>query len=213
MGRLHAAIGCHRLDWLHKLTTEIARTSGIVAVEDLHVKGLIRNRCLSRSFSDAAVGKLLDLLERKVPLQGGLLLKVDRFFPSSQICHCCGARKKDLTLADRVFVCPDPDCGYLGDRDENASLNLVLEALRLFGLNLNMPSQRVATAGRKIGLGTWGKTKRTLSAFCGTWGGARKNKGVLGNTFEHVRCSRKHTLPYPYFHHVYVTLCVRYIYL
>ena len=153
LGRLHAAIGCHRLDWLHKLTTEIARTSGIVAVEDLHVKGLIRNRCLSRSFSDAAVGKLLDLLERKVPLQGGLLLKVDRFFPSSQICHCCGARKKDLTLADRVFVCPDPDCGYLGDRDENASLNFVLEALRLFGLNLNMPSQRVATAGRKI---AWG---------------------------------------------------------
>ena len=153
LGRLHYTIGCHRLDWLHKLTTELARTSGIVAVEDLHVKGLIRNRCLSRSFSDAAVGKLLDLLERKVPLQGGLLLKVDRFFPSSQICHCCGARKKDLTLADRVFVCPNPDCGYLGDRDENASLNLVLEALRLFGLNLNMPSQRVATAGRKI---AWG---------------------------------------------------------
>lgn len=85
-------------------------TSGIVAVEDLHVKGLIRNRCLSRSFSDASVGKLLDLLESKVPRQGGMLLKVDRFFPSSQLCHCCGARKDDLELIDRVFVCPDPDC-------------------------------------------------------------------------------------------------------
>src|SRR5438477_9053566 len=108
--RLHAEIACIRLDWLHKLTTEIAKTSGIVAVEDLHVKGLIRNRCLSRSFSDAAVGKLLDLLESKVPHQGGMLMKVDRFFPSSRLCHCCGARKEDLTLADRMFVCPDPDC-------------------------------------------------------------------------------------------------------
>ena len=90
LGRAHYEIACIRLDWLHKLTTEIATTSGIVAVEDLHVKGLIRNRCLSRAFSDAAVGKLLDLLENKVAAQGSMLLKVDRFFPSSQLCHCCG---------------------------------------------------------------------------------------------------------------------------
>ena len=153
LSRLHYEIACIRLDWLHKLTTAIARTAGIVAVEDLHVKGLMRNRCLSRSFSDAAVGKLLDLLESKVPLQGGILLKVDRFFPSSQLCHCCGMRQQDLQLSDRVFVCPDPDCGYVGDRDENAALNLIIEALRLFGLNLNMPSSRVATARRKT---AWG---------------------------------------------------------
>ena len=153
LSRTHYEIACMRLDWLHKLTTEIAKTSGIVAVEDLHVKGLIRNRCLSRSFSDAAVGILLDLLESKVPRQGAMLLKVDRFFPSSQLCHCCGTRKEDLTLADRIFVCPNFDCGYSGDRDENAALNLILEALRMFGLNLNMPSSRVATARRKT---AWG---------------------------------------------------------
>jgi putative transposase len=153
LGRAHYEIASLRLDWLHKLTTEIATTAGTVAVEDLHVKGLIRNRCLSRSFSDAAVGKLLDLLESKVAAQGRMLLKVDRFFPSSQLCHCCGARKDDLTLADRIFVCPHPDCGYIGDRDENASRNIVLEALRMFGLNLNMPSSVVATTRRKT---AWG---------------------------------------------------------
>jgi putative transposase len=153
LSRTHYEIACRRVDWLHKLTTQIAKTSGIVAVEDLHVKGLIRNRCLSRSFSDAAMGTLLDLLESKVPRQGGMLLKVDRFFPSSQLCHCCGTRKEDLTLADRLFVCPNFDCGYGGDRDENAALNLILEALRMFGLNLNMPSSRVATARRKT---AWG---------------------------------------------------------
>lgn len=153
LGRLHYEIACIRADWLHKLTTEIARTAGIVAVEDLHLKGLIRNRCLSRSFSDAAVGKLLELLESKVPLQGGMLLKVDRFFPSSQLCHSCGTRKEDLTLADRIFGCPNKDCGYVGDRDENAALNLILEALRMFGLNVNMPSRVVATTRRKT---AWG---------------------------------------------------------
>lgn len=160
LGRAHYEITSLRLDWLHKLTTEIAKTSGIVAVEDLHVKGLIRNRCLSRSFSDAAVGKLLDLLESKVPRQGGMLLKVDRFFPSSQLCHCCGVRKDDLTLADRIFVCPNPDCGYIGDRDENAALNIILEALRMFGLNLNMPSRVVATTRRKT---AWGPGVRPKS--------------------------------------------------
>ena len=121
LGRLHFEIGCHRLDWLHKLTTAIAKTNGIVAIEDLHVKGLIRNRCLSRSFSDAALGKLLDLLERKVPRQGGMLLKVDRFFRQVNSVIAVGRAKTDLALADRVFVCPDPECGYVGDRDENAS--------------------------------------------------------------------------------------------
>jgi putative transposase len=70
LSRTHYEIACMRLDWLHKLTTEIAKTSGFVAVEDLHVKGLIRNRCLSRSFSDAAVGTLLDLLESPRPAPG-----------------------------------------------------------------------------------------------------------------------------------------------
>jgi putative transposase len=160
LGRAHYEIASLRLDWLHKLTTEIATTGGIVAVEDLHVKGLIRNRCLSRSFSDAAVGMLLDFLESKVPRQGGMLLKVDRFFPSSQLCHCCGARKEDLTLADRIFVCPNSDCGYIGDRDENAALNIILVALRMFGLNLNMPSRVVATTRRKT---AWGPGVRPKS--------------------------------------------------
>ena len=63
----------------------VGTNTGLVGVEDLHVKGLIRNRCLSRSFSDAALGKLLDLLESKVPHAGGTLVKVDRYFPSRPV--------------------------------------------------------------------------------------------------------------------------------
>ena len=133
LGRLHYRIACLRSDLLHKLTTEVSKTSSLVAVEDLHVKGLVRNRCLSRSFSDAALGKLLDLLESKVPRAGGVLVQVGRFYPSSQLCHCCGSRRADLTLDERIYVCANSDCGYTGDRDENASLNILQEALRLVG--------------------------------------------------------------------------------
>jgi putative transposase len=133
LGRLHYRIACLRHDLLHKLTTEVAQTSGLVAVEDLHVQGLLRNRCLSRSFSDAALGKLLDLLESKVPRVGGSLVQIGRFYPSSQLCHRCGSRRTDLTLDERIYACVNPDCGYTGDRDENASFNILQEALRLVG--------------------------------------------------------------------------------
>ncbi len=133
LGRLHYRIACLRADLLHKLTTDVSKTSGLVAVEDLHVKGLIQNRCLSRSFSDAALGKLLELLASKVPRAGGRLIKVARFYPSSQVCHQCGSRRADLTLDERIYVCQNPACGYVGDRDENASHNIVQEALRLVG--------------------------------------------------------------------------------
>ncbi|TMD51146.1 MAG: transposase [Chloroflexi bacterium] len=133
LARLHYRIACLRADLLHKLTTEVAKTSGLVAVEDLHVKGLIQNRCLSRSFSDAALGTLLDLLESKVPRAGGRLVKVGRFYPSSQLCHQCGSRRADLSLDERIYMCANPVCGYVGDRDENASYNILQEALRLVG--------------------------------------------------------------------------------
>ena len=133
LGRLHYRIASQRSDLLHKLTTEVAKTSGLVAVEDLHIKGLVQNRCLSRSFSDAALGKLLDLLESKVPRAGGVLVKVGRFYPSSQLCHGCGSRRADLTLDERIYMCANPACSYVGDRDENASLSILQEAFRLVG--------------------------------------------------------------------------------
>jgi putative transposase len=148
LARLHYRIACSRNDLLHKLTTQVTKRYGLVAVEDLHVKGLLHNRCLSRSFSDAAVGKLLDLLESKVPYAGGVLVKVNRFFPSSQLCHQCGSRRADLTLSDRIYVCRNPDCGFTGDRDLNASRNILQEALRLVG-SRNKAVPVVATTGLK----------------------------------------------------------------
>jgi IS605 OrfB family transposase len=137
VARLHYRITCLRDDVLHKLTTRLANCYGIVGIEDLNLKGLLKNRRLSRSFSDAALGKLLTLLTSKVETRGGQVIKMERFFPSSQLCHCCGWRWKDMALSDRVFLCQNEACAYFHfpqDRDHNAALNMLSEALRLIGL-------------------------------------------------------------------------------
>jgi len=137
VARLHYRISCMREDALHKVTTRLADSYGIVGVETLNLKGLLKNRRLARSFSDASLGTLRRLLEVKVVERGGQVIKVDRFFPSSKTCHCCGWKWEDMTLKDRVFVCQNPSCPYYQfsqDRDHNAGQNVLREALRLIGL-------------------------------------------------------------------------------
>src|SRR5207237_790358 len=90
VARLYYRVTCMRDDALHKLTTRLANCYGLVGIEDLNLKGLMKNRRLSRSFSDAALGKLVMLLTSKVQQRGGQVIKMERFFPSSQLCHCCG---------------------------------------------------------------------------------------------------------------------------
>ena len=137
MARLHYRITCLRDDVLQKLTTRVASCYGIVGIEDLNLKGLLKNRKLARSFSDASLGKLLSLLTSKVEQRGGQIVKVGRFFASSKTCHGCGWKWEDMTLADRVFLCQNQKCAYHHfpqDRDGNASLNILREALHLIGL-------------------------------------------------------------------------------
>jgi putative transposase len=136
VARLHYRITCTRDDVLHKLTTRLANCYGLVAIEDLNLKGLLKNRKLARSFSDAALGKLLDLLTSKVEQRGGQVIKVGRFFPSSKTCHGCGWKWEDMELSDRIFCCQYPICAYYQvaqDRDHNAALCILFEALRLIG--------------------------------------------------------------------------------
>jgi putative transposase len=136
VARLHYRITCLRDDVLHKLTTRLASCYGIIGLEDLNLKGLLKNRKLARSFSDAALGRLVNLLMSKMEQRGGQVQKVGRFFPSSKTCHACGWKWEEMQLSDRVFLCQNPTCAYYQceqDRDYNASLNILHEALRLIG--------------------------------------------------------------------------------
>jgi IS605 OrfB family transposase len=136
VARLHYRITCLRADVLHKLTTELATCYGMIGIEHLNLKGLLKNRKLARSFSDAALGTLLSLLTSKVEQRGGQVIRVDRFFPSSKTCHSCGWKWEEMQLSDRVFLCQNPHCAYHlfpQDRDHNAALCILAEALRLIG--------------------------------------------------------------------------------
>lgn len=136
VARLHYRITCLRDNVLYKLTTQLATCYGIIGIEDLNLKGLLKNRKLARSFSDAALGKLLALLISKVEQHGGQVIKVDRFFPSSKTCHACRWKWEAMKLSDRVFLCQNPACAYYQfaqDRDHNAALCILAEALRLIG--------------------------------------------------------------------------------
>ena len=90
---------------------------------------MVKNQCLTKSISDVSWSKFVELLKYKSNWYERELVQIDKFFPSSKICSCCGNIKKDLTLKDREYVCSS--CGLVIDRDYNAALNILREGLRI----------------------------------------------------------------------------------
>jgi putative transposase len=97
--RLHYRISCLRQDYLHQLSSSLAKTKSVIVLEDLHVKGMARNRCLALSIGDAGIGELRRQLTYKSDWYGTTLVTADRFYPSSKTCSCCGVIKKTLGRA------------------------------------------------------------------------------------------------------------------
>jgi putative transposase len=124
-------IGNIRKDTLHKVTSFVAVKYSDIGIEDLHVKGMVRNHKLARALSDVGFGEFRRQIEYKTAWRGGTRVTHDRFFPSSKKCSRCGVIKESLSLSERVFICK---CGLEIDRDLNASINLkpVPKVLREF---------------------------------------------------------------------------------
>jgi putative transposase len=131
LARVHQHVANQRTDFLHKLTTKLVKQHAAICTEDLSVKGLARTK-LAKSVQDAGMGTLLWQLAYKGPWHGAHVVAVDRFYPSTQLCHDCGFKNEALTLADRIWVCPA--CGVLHDRDLNAALNIRDEGLRMLAV-------------------------------------------------------------------------------
>ena len=111
-----------RQNYLHQTTTEIVKTKpSYIVLEDLNVKGMMKNRHLSKSIQQQCFGEFRRQIEYKSAWNNIPVIIADRFFPSSKLCSCCGAIKKDLKLSDRIYKC---ECGNVIDRDYQASLNL-----------------------------------------------------------------------------------------
>lgn len=112
-----------RKDVVQKATSEIVKTKrpSLIVLEDLNIKGMVKNHCLAKSIHDAGMRQFRATLEYKQLWAGGQIIHADRFYPSSKTCSGCGAKKEDLGLGDRIFEC---SCGVKIDRDLNAAINL-----------------------------------------------------------------------------------------
>lgn len=120
---VHKRIADIRLNHIHQTTNTIVKTKPCrVVVEDLNVRGLLKNKHLSKAISEQCFNKFITILEYKCKWNRIEFVKADRFFPSSKMCSCCGTIKTDLRLKDRTYICPN--CNLVIDRDKNASINL-----------------------------------------------------------------------------------------
>jgi putative transposase len=122
LAKLHARIADIRRDSLHQLSTSITRRFHTIGIEDLNIKGMLRNRHLARAIADMGFHELRRQLEYKAAWRGGQVMLVDRWFPSSKLCSGCGYRLDGLGLGVRRWTCPG--CGASHDRDVNAAINL-----------------------------------------------------------------------------------------
>ncbi|MFB6349984.1 RNA-guided endonuclease InsQ/TnpB family protein [Moraxella sp. ZJ142] len=123
LARLHLRVSNIRLDFLHKLTTKLVKTHDVICLEDLNVKGMVKNHKLAGSIADLGFYEFKRQLMYKAEQWGRQVKFVDRFFPSSKTCSCCGYKMEKLPLSVRHWTCPS--CQTEHDRDVNAAINIL----------------------------------------------------------------------------------------
>ncbi|MEG4632781.1 RNA-guided endonuclease TnpB family protein [Microcoleus sp. AR_TQ3_B6] len=137
VAKVHERVSNTRQDFLHKLSRKLVDESQVIAVENLNTKGMVRNRKLSKAISDVGWGIFVNFLTYKLERKEGKLVEIDRFFPSSKKCSCCGHVVDQLPLDIREWDCPK--CGTHHDRDANAALNIRTEGIRILTIDGGNP--------------------------------------------------------------------------
>ncbi len=123
VAKLHARIAASRADFLHKTTTAIVRRADVIGMEDLNVKGMVKNHHLARAIADVGMGEFRRQVEYKSKWYGREAVIVDRWAPTSKTCSGCGHRRVKMPLKVRIWTCPS--CGAVHDRDVNAAKNIL----------------------------------------------------------------------------------------
>ncbi len=129
VAKVHEKISNARQDYLHKLSRKIVNDNQVVVVEKLNIKGMVKNHKLAKAINDVGWGMFVNFLDYKLKLKGGLLVEIDRWFPSSKTCSNCLYIMSEMPLEIREWTCPS--CGIKHDRDENASKNIRAEGIRI----------------------------------------------------------------------------------
>lgn len=131
VAKLHEKVANQRKDFLHKQSRQIANAYDAIVVEDLNMRGMAQGLKLAKSTNDNGFGMFRTFLEYKLIEQGKQFVIIDKWYPSSKICHVCGELNNKLTLADRAWVC---SCGTVHERDINAAINIRNEGCRMLGI-------------------------------------------------------------------------------
>lgn len=136
ISKLHLYIANQRKDFLHQTSRKIVNENQVIILEDLNVKGMVKNKKLSRSIADVGWGRFKTFVSYKAEWENKKVVLIDRFFPSTKECNGCKEKNVLLSLSDRVWVCPN--CGKEHDRDFNAANNIKDEGIRLLKLSQPM---------------------------------------------------------------------------
>jgi putative transposase len=156
VARLHKKIANSRNDNLHKISTEIIKNYDIIFLEDLNIKGMVKNHKLAKHISDASWSKFAEMLSYKAEWNNKQVIKIDRFYPSSKSCHKCGYINQSLKLKDREWTCPE--CKTKHDRDLNAAKNILIEGSK--SISAGTVDYRRGDKIRPSSLGIIGETSK-----------------------------------------------------
>lgn len=129
LAKVYEKVTNQRSWFLHQVTSVLTDENQVICMEDLNVKGMVKNHNLAASLQDISLGELSRILKYKCLFKGRTLVKIGRYFPSSKMCHHCGYVNRELKLSDREWICPH--CGQHHDRDINAAVNILKEGLNL----------------------------------------------------------------------------------
>lgn len=148
IARLHERITNMREDYAQKITSLLISDNQAVFAEDLNIQGMMKNHNLAKSIADASMGMLLEMLEWKAKRNFKTFHKIDRWYPSSKTCSCCGYKLDELKLSVREWTCSD--CKTVHDRDRNAAINILHEGLRQVGAGHSQTSKTLVEDGRVL---------------------------------------------------------------
>ena len=122
VAKIHLKIKNQRTNFLQEVTTALVNNYDVIAIEDLNIKGMVKNHNLAKAISDASWSTFTRMLSYKCDWYGKSLVKIDRWYPSSKLCHCCGYKLDKLDLGTREWTCSN--CGSVHHRDLNAAINI-----------------------------------------------------------------------------------------
>ena len=151
LATVHEKVTNIRKDYLHKVSTEIIKNHDVICIEDLAVKNMMKNHKLAQAFSDVSLGAFYAMLEYKANWNDKIIVKIDRFFPSSKTCNICNYINQDLTLKDRKWTCKS--CNTIHDRDFNASINIKKQGLKILSCGSGIESQDKQKRSKALPLG------------------------------------------------------------